>query len=85
MLPQVFDPLVDLAGCWTATPADTHLPVRQLAGARHECVDSRLVIGRAAGVTPANTVDIEVARSRRVVSWDESMTSPTGTWPTGPR
>ncbi|SBT49291.1 Uma2 family endonuclease [Micromonospora auratinigra] len=45
MLSQVSDPLVDLAGRWTTTLADAHLPVRELAGARHECVDGRLVIG----------------------------------------
>ncbi|MBY8872846.1 Uma2 family endonuclease [Micromonospora sp. PLK6-60] len=40
-----FDPLVDLAGCWTTALAERYLPIRELAGARHECVAGRLVLG----------------------------------------
>jgi hypothetical protein len=45
VLPQVSDPLVDLAGRWTTALAERYLPVRELAGARHECVDGKLAIG----------------------------------------
>ncbi|KIR62624.1 hypothetical protein TK50_16625 [Micromonospora haikouensis] len=41
---QEFDPLVELSGCWTTALAERYLPVRELAGARHECVAGRLVI-----------------------------------------
>ncbi|WP_328342028.1 Uma2 family endonuclease [Micromonospora sp. NBC_00421] len=37
-------PVPALAGGWTVRQAERHLPAGALAGARHECVDGRLVV-----------------------------------------
>ncbi|MFJ6199839.1 Uma2 family endonuclease [Micromonospora sp. NPDC092111] len=38
------DPTVDPDSRWTIQRAERHLPVGALAGARHECLDGRLVV-----------------------------------------
>ncbi|MGK5442684.1 Uma2 family endonuclease [Micromonospora sp. URMC 105] len=38
------EPALDLDGGWTVRRAERHLRVGELAGARHECLDGRLVV-----------------------------------------
>ncbi|MEH1058971.1 Uma2 family endonuclease [Micromonospora sp. CPCC 206171] len=44
LLTRGSDPVLDLDGGWTVQRAERHLRVGELAGARHECVDGRLVV-----------------------------------------
>ncbi|SCG55885.1 Uma2 family endonuclease [Micromonospora halophytica] len=44
LLTRGVEPVPDLDGRWTIQRAERHLRVGELAGARHECVDGRLMV-----------------------------------------
>ena len=64
VLPSRFDPLVELAGLWTAQMAERYLPIEGMPPAKYECLDGNLIMSPYEGTAEGYAAVELVARLR---------------------